>query len=236
MPTNQSLPYIITAAAVLGIIFLVIVGFAFNSARLNTIIFGDQTHVEPSTTISQYPFDDPLITYVPSGNRSDNQKTKVFVSSQDPIMGEDNANVYVILYGSLLDADMQTYLAADYGDDVTVVWKDYTVTEADREATMVGHCANSVGKFWDYAKALNGVEDDQTDYAAVAEQVGVNRTELDTCLATGGMGAIVDQSTALAVPLGVTTTHSVFVNDELYTEVIAIDDLKARANAILATF
>lgn len=232
MSQHKHLPYIMTAAAVLSIIFLVIVGFALNSARLNTIIFANQTHVEPNPTTSQYPFDDPLITYVPDASRNANQKTKVFVSSQDPIIGAGDANVYVILYGSLLAADMQTYLAGDYSDDVTVVWKDYAVTEADRAAAMVGHCANSVGKFWDYARALSN----QTDYAAVAEQVGVNRTELDSCLATGGVGAIVDQSTSLAVPLGVTTTHSVFVNDDLYNDLISVDELKAHADALLATF
>ena len=236
MSQNKHLPYIMTAAATLGIIFLVIVGFALNSARLNTIIFATQSHVEPNTTTSQYPFDDPLITYVPDASRNANQKTKVFVSSQDPIIGAGDANVYVILYGSLLDVDMQTYLAADYGDDITVVWKDYAVSEADREAAMVGHCANTVGRFWDYAKALNGVEGNQTDYTAVAEQVGVNRTELDSCLATGGMGAIVDQSTGLAVPLGVTTTHSVFVNDELYNDDMSVEELKFHADALLATF
>ncbi|MBI4407396.1 MAG: thioredoxin domain-containing protein [Candidatus Kerfeldbacteria bacterium] len=235
MLQNKHLPYIMTAAAILGMIFLVIAGFALNSARLNTIIFATQTHVDPSTT-STIPYDDPLITYVPDASRNANQKTKVFVSSQDPIIGSGDANVYVILYGSLLDADMQTYLAGEYGDTVTVVWKDYAVSTADREAAMVGHCANTVGKFWDYAKALNGVASDQTDYAAVAEQVGVNRVELDICLATGGVGAIVDQSTGLAVPLGVTTTHSVFVNDDLYNDAMSVEELKNNADALLATF
>ena len=217
---KNKLPIIITVAASLGLILLAVSYYALYSARLSTVIFGDTAGLGPQQS-SSLVVDDPLITFVPVSERGDNQKTKVFVSSQDPMLGSATAKVYVILYGSLLDEDMQTYLAAmvelqqTYGEAVAVIWKDFTVTEADNQAAIMGHCANEVGKFWEYATAV----DSQID-----------------CPATDGSDAIVGQSTALGQALGVTTTHSVFVNDELYVDPISLDDLKARIDATLESF
>src|SRR3989338_147437 len=96
----NKLPTIVTVAALASTFFLAVSYYALNSARLSTIIFGDQAGLAPQKSTS-YVVDDPLITYVPKGERSDNQKTKVFVSSQDPIIGTTSAKVYVILYGSM---------------------------------------------------------------------------------------------------------------------------------------
>lgn len=231
------LPILVTVAALAGVFLLAVSYFALNSARLSTIIFGEDTGLGPQKSTS-FVVDDPLITYVPAGERSENQKTKVFVSSQDPIIGNTTAKVYVILYGSLLDYDMGVYLdamqsvQAEYGDDVAVIWKDYTATDVDDQAAIVGHCANDVAKFWDYAAAV----DSQSDFAGVAETVGANRVEVEDCVDTGGKSAVVGQSAALGKALGVTTTHSLFVNDELYVDPISLNDLKARIDATLASF
>lgn len=213
-------PIIITIAASLGLMLLAISYYALYSTRLATIIFGDQPGLGPQKS-SSLVIDDPLITFVPEDKRGDNQKTRVFISSQDPMLGSNAAKVYVILYGSLLDYDMQVYLdsvidlQASYGDDVAIVWKDYAMTDADKQTAVFGHCANEAGKFWEYA-----VAQDVQDY----------------CQETTGLDAIVEQSTALAKTLGVTTTHSVFINDELYVEPISLDDLKARIDATLESF
>ena len=108
---KNKLPIIITVAASLGLILLAVSYYALYSARLSTVIFGDTAGLGPQQS-SSLVVDDPLITFVPVSERGDNQKTKVFVSSQDPMLGSATAKVYVILYGSLLDEDMQTYLAA----------------------------------------------------------------------------------------------------------------------------
>lgn len=221
-------PIIITVAASLGLMLLAISYYALYSTRLAIIIFGDQPGLGPQKS-SSLVVDDPLITFVPEDKRGENQKTKVFISSQDPMLGTDAAKVYVILYGSLLDYDMQVYvdnvvdLQASYGDDVAIVWKDYTATDIDDTAATIGHCANEVGRFWEYAAAL----DNQSDLAAL---------ETEFCLDTVGLDAIVEQSSALADTLGVTTTHSVFVNDELYVEPISLDDLKTRIDVVLESF
>lgn len=237
---NSKRPIIVTIAASFGLLVLAISYFALHSARLSTIMFGNTTGLGPQLSTGT-PYDDPLITVVPEADRSVNQKTKVFVSSQDPILGSADAKVYVILYGSLLDYDMYRYLVsmadvqADYGNDVAIIWKDFTTLDIDDEAAVVGHCANTVEKFWDYALAVGTASVDNS-FASIAEQAGVNRVELEDCLATGGMEAVVSQNVALGQALGVTTTHSLFVNDDLFVDPMSIDELKLHIDAALASF
>ncbi len=239
----RKLPYLVTAAALVGLTFLVVAYLALNSARIQTIFAGVDTTQQNANSSGTILYDDPLITYVPAGDRSVDQKTKVFVSSADPMLGTNQAKVYVVLYGTLVDTEMQQYLAemvdlqASYGDDVAVVWKDNAVGDLELQSAVIGHCADSVGRFWDYAGALvDNVPTDEDGYKQLALDQGVNTVELEDCLATSGASAQVTQSTGLADPLGVTTTHTVFVNDRLFTDSITIDQLKQTIDETLASF
>lgn len=238
----RKLPYVITGAALLGLVFLALAYLALNSARLNAL-FPTSTLSDSTVNTNTVLYDDPLITYVPAGDRSADQKTKVFVSSADPLLGTNQAKVYVILYGNLLDTTMQQYLAemvnlqASYGDEVAIVWKDKTANDTEMQAAVIGHCADSVDKFWDYAGALaTNSATDEAGLKQLAVDQGVNTIELEDCLATSGASAQVNQSNALAGPLGVTTAHTVFVNDQAFTDAVTVDQLKQTIDEILASF
>lgn len=241
---NRALPYLISAAALVAIVFLALAALILNTARLNTILSSTAEHLDAQTTSNPTIYNDPLITYVPNGERSAQQKTNVFVSSQDPLLGTKEAKVYVILYGSLLDETMQDYLSAlpdiqaGYAaDQVALVWKDNADTDLAHDAAEVGHCANTVGRFWEYAKALSSTKiTDLNSLKQVAIAQGVNSTELDDCLLTSGVSAQVDQSVGLASPLGVVGTHSVFINDHLLTDATTADQLKQTIDEVLASF
>ncbi|MFA6475561.1 MAG: thioredoxin domain-containing protein [Patescibacteria group bacterium] len=231
------LPYFITAAAVISLVFLAIAYLAWNSSRVSLLSNQTSTAINSTqTTLSKY--DDPLITLVPKGDRSSNQKTSVFVSSSDPVLGSRDAKVYVILYGSLLDDTIHGYLQnikelqESYGGDVAIVWKDNAISEADKTAAMVGHCANNYGMFWKYAAAVTA----ESDPKQVAQEQGVNEVELQDCLDTSGVSGQVQQSTGLASPLGATNSHTLFVNDVIYTEPISLENLKKNIDETLATF
>lgn len=243
MRKRNWLPIVSIFLGVYALIVLASVTLAFVMARNQAIYYNPSLGVTTINGRIDNPGDDPLITYVPEDERSLAGKTKVFVSSQDPIWGDDNAQVYLFLYGSLLDAEMQSYLGLveaiynDFGGQVAIVWKDNVASEADRNASIVGQCAHSYGRFWDYATALTErSSDDLADLKTVAVNHGVNAAELDFCLDTAGMGAVVDQSTALAAPLGATNQHTIFVNDNIYTDALSREDLIAHINETLAAF
>jgi protein-disulfide isomerase len=242
MSYKKWLPYSVTALAIMATVFLVLVFMAFNTARLGGIFTG-QTVNTTASNLANTTYDDPLITYVPEGARSSEQKTKVFVSADDPMIGYDTASVYVILYGSLLDSDMQTYLAAiedvqaQYGDSVAVVWKDYVTDDTAKQAAEVGQCANRQGKFWEYVVAL--VDSDATNLAGftqVAIAQGSDQLTLQDCLDHAGMSAKVDVSVGLASPLGVTSTHAVFVNDQTFNDVMTVDELKQTVDETVTSY
>lgn len=236
--------YVFTLCAVLALIFLIIAYWLLQTTWSGTIFSNNQLTGAAVSNGTQLVFDDPLITTVPEDQRSSQQKTNVFISSLDPISGSADAKVFVILYGSLLDEDMQTYLemmttiAAQYTEgDVAFVWKDYATDAAEQLAAEVGHCAHEQGKFWEYARALpNRTGDDRAALLAVADSVGAITSDLETCLDTAGYDAQIQQNYYAGQTYGVINGHTMFVNDRLYTETIAVDNLTQSINEILASY
>lgn len=245
MQSPKITPYLITSLSVLAVIFLVLVYMAFNAARLGGIFASHTLNTNSSATsiTGQTIVDDPLITYVPEGNRSAEQKTKVFVSSEDPMLGYDTASVYVVLYGSLLDDTMQNYLVSikdvqtQQGNDVAIVWKDAVTDELGQQASEVGQCANQQGQFWEYAAAFaNAAITDLSSLKALAVAQGSDLSTLEDCLSHAGLSAKVQQSTGLASPLGVTGAHTVFVNDQTFNDAVTIDELNQTIDETLANY
>jgi protein-disulfide isomerase len=232
-----------TGLSLLALLFLALTLWLVRTSWLDAFLQPSQLS---STTINAKPgivFDDPLITTVPTDQQSSEQKTKVFVSSLDPMRGESTAKVYVILYGSVFDADMVTYLAliedldAAYDESVSFVWKDNPFTEAETVAATAAHCANEYGKFWEFANALSQRTDDSTDaIVTVAASLSIDGQALRDCMATSGYDGQVRQSQALAANLGVTNGHSLFINDRLFTDPIDQATIKTTIDEILANY
>jgi len=235
--------HIFAAISVLALLFLVLAMWLIKASWLDTLFETDNLTSAQVNAKSGIVFDDPLITVVPEDRIDAEQKTKVFVSTLDPVLGEPTAKVYVILYGSLLDSDMTSYLGMiatlddAYGDDVTFVWKDNVVTETEVLAAELAHCANEYNKFWEFASALNTRTDDSEDaMVAVATSLSMDEQTIRDCVATSGYSGQVTQSQATAANLGVTNGHSVFINDRLFTEPVDEATIKRHIDEILATF
>ncbi len=238
--SSKTFAYFLTAVSVLALLFLAISIWFLKIAWLEGIFAAtDLTGQEAAVT--QSIFDDPLITTVPKDQQSSQQKSKVFISSLDPVLGERSAKVYVIFYGSLLDSNMQNYLGmvddltASYAaSDVAVVWKNY-IAEGAAEADIA--CVNEQGKFWEYARALpNRSGDDAAAFQTAAAGVGAATSTLDDCVTTAGYPPQIQQSYFAGINLGVNNTHTLFINDRLYAEAITLDQIKQAIDEILASY
>lgn len=235
--------HLFTVISVLALLFLVLAAWLIRSSWFDPLY--DSTNLT-TANINAKPVivvDDPLITTVPEDQQGEEQKTKVFVSTLDPVLGERTAKVYVILYGSLLDADMAAYLGmipdldSAYDQDVAFVWKDNPTADAEILAAKVAHCANDYNKFWEFASALGTRTDDSEDaLIAIAEQLTMDGQTMRDCVATAGYGGQITQSQAAAATFGVTNGHSLFINDRLLTEPASADDIKQHIDEVLATF
>lgn len=249
--TNSHLPYAIAGIAFLGLLFLASTWFFIKS----TILLeqnADQIYTNSvadsnknTNTAEPVTFADPLITVVPDEQRSTESKTKVFVSTLDPLLGTNEAKVYVILYANFADTQAQTYvdyasrLQEKFGNDVAVVWKDYIPNEEERVIAMstFAHCTNEQLLFWDFAKALGQrtADDDATLYQ-IAESVGADRYTIEDCLASSGFKGFIKQGFYTAEQLGIQNAHTVFINDDMYADPLSYEDLTAKISTVLEQY
>lgn len=248
--TNSYQPYAIAGIAFLGLLFLASTWFFIKSTILleqnaDQIYSNVNATNETTDTTESAKFADPLITVVPDEQRSSESKTKVFVSTLDPLLGTNEAKVYVILFGNFADAQAQTYieyaerLEEQFGNDIAVVWKDYIPNDDERIIAMsaFAHCANEQVLFWDFAKALGQrtADDDQTLYQ-IAESVGADRYTVEDCVVSSGFQGVVKQGFYTAEKLGVQNAHTVFINDDMYADALSYEELTAKITAVLEQY
>lgn len=243
MASNKNFIYFFIGLAVLALIFLAITSL-FVTVAWREKFFSEGITTQSARNETQKVFDDPLITVVPEEQQSTEQKTKVFVSSLDPIDGERTAKVFIILYGNLLDTDMQNTLSLvddlrqTYAkENVAIIWKDYTTSATEEFASIVGHCANEQGKFWEHATTMKDRSgDERVDFLTLATSVGANEDILNECIDTDGFSAVVQQSSYAGQALGVNNGHTLFINDRMYSDPLPLDQIKKSIDEILASF
>lgn len=248
--TNSNQPYAIAGIAVLGLLFLASTWFFVKSSILlqqnaNQLYSSNTaTSSETNTKKTTSPkYNDPLVTMVPDEQQSTLSKTKVFVSTLDPLLGTTEAKVYVILFANFGDSQTQTYLEyidrlkKEFGDDVAFVWKEYIPSDDDERVVAMStfaHCANEQLLFWEYAKALGArtADDDSTLYQ-IAESVGADRYTAEDCVVSGGFQGIFKQGFYTAEQLGVKNAHTVFINDDMYADVLSYEELESKIRTVL---
>lgn len=237
--------YFFTGLAIIALIFLSISYWLVRAAWLGSMyVDNGLTSASVTNGGSSVVIDDPLITTVPVEQQSAEQKTKVFVSSLDPIQGDNSAKVFIIFYGSLLDSDMQSYfqlmpqLTEQYAlSEVAFIWKDYVTEDVEESAAVVGHCANEQNRFWEYSGALaRRTGDDTAALMSVANSIGTSAPDMEECVNNAGYAAQVEQNHYSGQVLGVTNGHTLFINDRLYTEPITADQITQTIDDILATY
>lgn len=241
----KKLYYIITGISLLALIFIVVTWWLAQSIGAPTSqTIGANLTSNDVYSAKMKTLPDPLITTVPKDQQSAEEKTKVFISSVDPLLGSNSAQVFVILYGSLTDNTTQTYLALvdglekKYGSDkVAVAWKDYAVDDFSQTTAVIAHCANDFGKFWQFAQAVPNRSADTSDALLdVAVSIGLNKLDIQDCIDQKGYSAQVQQSYYTGQQLGVTNGHNLFINDRLYTNKVKQSDIEQSIDEILASY
>lgn len=248
--SNQS--YAIAGIAVLGLLFLASTWFFVKSSILlqqnaDQIYSTSTTDSSDTNTKNTTPakYSDPLITVVPDEQQSSLSKTKVFVSTLDPLLGTSDAKVYVILFANFGDSQTKIYLEyierlkAEFGDDVAFVWKEYIPSDDERVVAMstFAHCANEQFLFWEYANALGTrtADDDSTLYQ-IAESVGADRFTVEDCVASAGFQSVFKQGLYTAEQLGVKNAHTLFINDDMYADVLTYEELESNIRTTLEQY
>lgn len=257
MLLSRQASYIFTGIAVLAVIFLTATVFFGKATVLfqlftptgltSTSISGEQV-LNQTRAANSIP--DPFVTLVPKDQQSPVSKSKVYVSKTDPLLGSPTAQVFVILFGDFADPEVANYLTlfeqlyGVYGDKVAFVWKDYIAPDATSEAAerswamaTIAHCVGAQGYFWDYAHALlERTGDDDTTLMNLAIQSQADAGSASDCVASREYYGVIAQAYYYGNTVGVTNSHTLYINDDLVTEPLTQEALTAKIDALLAAY
>lgn len=118
---------------------------------------------------------------------------------------------------------------AIYGDKIRYVHRDYPLPfhKFARKAAETARCAGEQGKFWEAHDALfkAALSDETIETTVVA--VGVDKTKLDECLASGRVKKMVDDDMAAGGDVGVSGTPAFFINGRMLSGAQPADRFKA---------
>ncbi len=151
------------------------------------------------------------------------------VIASDHVLGEADAPVLVFEYSDLqcpfcgaFDRNQFPTLKTDYIDmgKVRYVYRHFplTMTHADAErAAEASECASDQDMFFEYIKEVFSDATRQQNLSAdvlreIADEVGLDLTDYDACIAAASKGPRVDQDVNSGNALSVSGTPTFFVN------------------------
>jgi protein-disulfide isomerase len=142
-------------------------------------------------------------------------------TQNDPTLGSDKAAVtlvefadYECPYCQKVAADVKR-LKADYGDKLTLTYKDFPLPMHSRaeKAAEATRCAGKQGKYWDlHDEIFKSKELDVDQLKAQARALKLDADLFDKCLDSGEEASIVEQDKKEGMRLGINGTPSFFIN------------------------
>jgi protein-disulfide isomerase len=155
---------------------------------------------------------------------------------QDPSLGTANPELTIVMFSDFACpycADSFPILeqfANSYPSRIRLVWKDAIASNHQQAAlaAQAAHCANTQGKFWEYARMLfsNQSQLSPIFLSSLAKNLNLNQTSFQTCLANNITKPLVDFNQQQVEALGIRETPTIFVNGVLYNGDISLAALE----------
>ncbi len=142
-----------------------------------------------------------------------------------PAKGPENASIVIAEFADYRCPHCKAAAAtlkqvqADYPDQIRLVMLDFPILgNLSKELAKAAHCANEQGKFWDYHDELFSNQSDITleKATSIAEELGLDVTQLSTCMESEASEQHVTRAAAQAAQLGLTGTPAIFINGLAY--------------------
>lgn len=119
---------------------------------------------------------------------------------------------------------------------VRLVYRYFPGHGTGEEAMKILYCANEQGKFWELSKAIadnQSVVSDAAKVTELASGLGVDVSEIDSCLQSGKYNAKLAADTQLGTKAGVNGTPAFFINKVLISGAQPFSELKKAIDAAL---
>jgi protein-disulfide isomerase len=152
------------------------------------------------------------------------KRYNVPVSDTDPIYGDKNAPVTVIMFSDYQCpycrkwySDTFKTLMAAYPGKVRFIYKDFPLSSIHPEASpaaLAARCAGEQGKYWEYQDLLFTASPglSASAYHQYASDLSLDSAKFDDCLSTKRYEKIIEADYQSAAALGIQSTPTFFIN------------------------
>ena len=149
------------------------------------------------------------------------------ISDADPIVGENDAKVKVVVFSDFQCPYCRLFYKAlretmkTNKDNVVYAFKNFPLNfhPQAENAALAASCAQEQGKFWEYADKLYDTQSswgntkDTASFKAYAKTLGLNAVQFDQCLDSKKYQSKIDADKQAGDEFGVAGTPSFFIND-----------------------
>lgn len=156
-----------------------------------------------------------------------------FDDTNDPTSGPSGAKVTLRIFEDFecpacrVASQGIDHVRQQYGDTVRVVWNDFPLESAHKNARIAANaarCAEEQGKFWEYGDALYGsqetwtpMDDPSETFVSIAQQMGLADQLFAQCLSERRYDAKIAADEKEGIANRVDATPTFFLNNERFT-------------------
>ncbi len=153
------------------------------------------------------------------------QPPRVDVKAEGPSRGSADAPITIVAFSDYecpfcgRAVDTLKKVEQKYGEKVRIVFRDYPLPShrTAKRAAEAAYCADEQGKFWDMHDQLfsKGGPIGEPDIQRFAAQIGADRQQFATCLASGKFKEAWKPGLEEGLRVGVQSTPTFFINGRL---------------------
>lgn len=171
--------------------------------------------------------------------------TEPTVTFVNPRKGAEEPTITIVEFGDFECTACKTLATSlevvvkTYPNDVQIVWKDLpneSVHPLSTPSAIAAHCADKQGAFWDYHDALYTRQTylAESQFSQIASELGLDVEKFMTCYDSRDTLPIIKKDYEEALALGLTSTPTMFVGDEIIIGAITTESLLDLVANILA--
>lgn len=188
----------------------------------------------------------PIEIPVPEDDGGTTTLTEPTVTFINPSRGSATAKVTIVEFGDFeceackTLADTLEVVLKSYPDDVKLVWKNLPNESANEFATpaaIAAHCADRQGAFWAYYDLLFERQGylSETQFVQIAQEIGLDLNTFQGCYESRDTLPIVKRDYEEGLALGLTSTPTLFVGDEIVIGAVTTQELLDLVANLLAS-
>ena len=169
------------------------------------------------------------------------------IKEDDAKLGKEDTKVKIIVFSDFQCPYCNVFYnnlretMKEYQDKVLVAFKDLPleIHPQAQESSLAGACALEQGKFWEYADNLYNKQaewgNDKTNakLKSYAVKLGLNAGQFNKCLDEKKYQSKIEASQKEAEEFGISGTPTTFINEDMQSGVLSVEQLKEKIEAEL---